>query len=173
MILRERVAREATLPGLMAAALLAAIAVPSWTLAAPTDPQAQLLSTVSHIDHAVTDMAGASKSVLGTGGMKSKLRAARLATAAGAAVIMANAAIPGILEQIFAADPGKIKVPALVIYTPTDLIFYAPYVEETAKKIAANGVPVETATLTGPNGHLNGVVAVSQAADKIKAFLGQ
>lgn len=75
-------------------------------------------------------------------------------------------------NQIFAADPAKMKVPALVIYAPTDLIFYAPNVEETAKKIAANGVKVETATLTGPNGHLLGVVAVNQAADKIKAFLG-
>jgi homoserine O-acetyltransferase len=76
-------------------------------------------------------------------------------------------------NQLFAADPSKIKVPSLVIYTPTDLIFYAPFVEETAKKIAANGVQVETAQLIGPNGHLNGVAAVSQAADKIKAFLGQ
>ncbi len=38
----------------------------------------------------VSDMAGASKSTLGTGGMRSKLRAARLATAAGESVIMAN-----------------------------------------------------------------------------------
>lgn len=76
-------------------------------------------------------------------------------------------------NQIFAADPSKIKVPALVIYAPTDLIFYAPHVEDTAKKIAANGVKVETAQLTGPNGHLLGVIAVAQAADKIKAFLGQ
>lgn len=76
-------------------------------------------------------------------------------------------------NQLFAADPSKIKIPALVIYAPTDLIFYGPYVEETAKKIAANGVQVETATLTGPNGHLLGVVAIGQAADKIKAFLGQ
>lgn len=75
-------------------------------------------------------------------------------------------------NQLFAADPEKIKVPALVIYAPTDLIFYGPYVEETAKKIAANGVKVDTQTLTGPNGHLLGVVAINQAADKIKAFLG-
>ncbi len=75
-------------------------------------------------------------------------------------------------NQLFAAEPANIKVPALVIYAPTDLIFYAPHIEDTAKKIAANGVQVETATLTGPNGHLLGVIAVNQAADKIKAFLG-
>lgn len=76
-------------------------------------------------------------------------------------------------NQLFAADPSKIKVPALLLYAPTDLIFYAPHVEETAKKIAANGVKVETGQLNGPNGHLNGVVAVNQQADKIRAFLGQ
>src|SRR5438876_5764056 len=48
-----------------------------------TDSGASLLATVPHIDRTVTDMAGASTSDLGTGGMRSKLRAARLATAAG------------------------------------------------------------------------------------------
>ena len=50
-----------------------------------TEPTAELVTTVPHIDHAVTDMAGASKSDLGTGGMRSKLKAARVATAAGPA----------------------------------------------------------------------------------------
>ena len=36
MILRERISHRASLPGLLAAALLAAVAVPSWTLAAAT-----------------------------------------------------------------------------------------------------------------------------------------
>jgi glutamate 5-kinase len=69
-----------------------------------TDSSARLLATVPHIDQAVTEMAGVSKSVLGTGGMKSKLRAARLATAAGEAVIMANGAAPGILDRVFAGE---------------------------------------------------------------------
>lgn len=69
-----------------------------------TDPAARLQSTVPYIDRAVTDMAGVSKSVLGTGGMKSKLRAARLATAAGEAVIMANGSVDGILDKVFAGE---------------------------------------------------------------------
>lgn len=77
-----------------------------------TDPTAQLVSTVPHIDQGVTEMAGVSKSVLGTGGMKSKLRAARLATAAGESVIMANGSIAGILDQVFAAEPvGTLFLP--------------------------------------------------------------
>jgi glutamate 5-kinase len=69
-----------------------------------TKPDAALLSTVPQIDGSVMDMAGGSKSVLGTGGMRSKIRAARLATAAGESVIMANGARPGILDAIFAGE---------------------------------------------------------------------
>jgi glutamate 5-kinase len=69
-----------------------------------SDPEAKLVPTVPHIDRAVTEMASPSKSVLGSGGMKSKLRAARLVTAAGGAVIMANGAKPGILDAVFAAE---------------------------------------------------------------------
>ncbi len=77
-----------------------------------SDANAKLVTAVSHIDAAVTGMAGASKSDLGTGGMKSKLRAARLATAAGGAVVMANGSIDGILDRIFQAEPvGTLFLP--------------------------------------------------------------
>ena len=69
-----------------------------------SNPDARLLGTVPHIDRAVTDMAGASQSLLGTGGMRSKLRAARLATAAGEAVIMANGSLDGVLDRVFAGE---------------------------------------------------------------------
>jgi len=76
------------------------------------DPDAQLLTVVPSIDRSVTDMAGTSKSSLGTGGMRSKLRAARLATAAGEAVIMANGATPGVLDKIYANEPiGTLFLP--------------------------------------------------------------
>jgi glutamate 5-kinase len=65
---------------------------------------AQALATVPCIDGAVMDMAGGSRSSLGTGGMRSKLRAARLATAAGESVIIANGRRPGILDAIFSAE---------------------------------------------------------------------
>ncbi|MCZ2343136.1 MAG: glutamate 5-kinase [Bacteroidales bacterium] len=75
-------------------------------------PTAQLVSTVEAIDRSVTDMAAVTKSSFGTGGMRSKLKAARLATQAGSAVIMANGAIPGILDDIFAANPvGTLFLP--------------------------------------------------------------
>ena len=61
-----------------------------------THPAGAVLTTVPEIDDTVLDMAGASKSALGTGGMRSKIRAARLATAAGESVIIANGGHPGI-----------------------------------------------------------------------------
>ncbi len=68
------------------------------------DPAAKIVNTVPLIDAAIMGMAGGSRSTLGTGGMRSKLRAARLATAAGESVIMANGAKDGVLDAIFAGQ---------------------------------------------------------------------
>ena len=72
-------------------------------------------------------------------------------------------------SQLAAADPKKIKVPTLILYSPTDLVFYPYFVEKAANEIGG----AETAKLTGPNGHFNGVLAIGQAADKISAFLAR
>jgi glutamate 5-kinase len=77
-----------------------------------TDPSAALLTTVPEIDAAIMEKAGSSKSALGSGGMRSKLRAARLATVAGESVVMANGSTPGILDAIFRAEPvGTLFLP--------------------------------------------------------------
>jgi glutamate 5-kinase len=68
------------------------------------DSAAQVLSTVPRIDAAIMDKAGDSRSPLGSGGMRSKLRAARLATEAGESVIMANGTTPGVLDAILAGQ---------------------------------------------------------------------
>jgi glutamate 5-kinase len=72
----------------------------------PRDGVAAKLDTVPTIDAQILGMAGAGTSALGTGGMHSKLRAARLATMAGESVIMANGATAGILDTLFAAEPA-------------------------------------------------------------------
>lgn len=72
-------------------------------------------------------------------------------------------------NQAAAVDPAKIKIPTLMLYAPTDLVFYAPLVEDDAKKITS----VETGTVGGPNGHLNGVLGMAPLADKISAFLAR
>jgi glutamate 5-kinase len=76
------------------------------------DPSARLVETVPLIDGDVMDKAGAGRSALGSGGMRSKLRAARLATSAGESVIVANGAREGILDTLFAAEPvGTLFLP--------------------------------------------------------------
>jgi glutamate 5-kinase len=68
------------------------------------DANAVVISTVPFIDNEVMDLAGGSRSRLGSGGMRSKLRAARLATAAGESVILANGTTPGVLDSVFAGE---------------------------------------------------------------------
>jgi glutamate 5-kinase len=76
------------------------------------DPNASIVGTVARIDAAILDKAGDSRSPLGSGGMRSKLRAARLATEAGESVIIANGARPGVLDAIMAGEPvGTIFLP--------------------------------------------------------------
>ena len=72
-------------------------------------------------------------------------------------------------NQLASADSRRMKAPILVLYSPSDLVFYAPFVESAAARISA----AQTGTITGPNGHLNGVLAISQAADKISSFLAR
>jgi homoserine O-acetyltransferase/O-succinyltransferase len=74
-------------------------------------------------------------------------------------------------NQLASADISRIKAPVLAIATPTDALFPPARVAQAVEKIAANGIPVETVQLTGPNGHWNGVLAIAQASEKIRAFL--
>jgi glutamate 5-kinase len=77
-----------------------------------SDPATKVLTTVPMIDSKIMEMAGAGRSALGTGGMRSKLRAARLATMAGESVIIANGTRPDILDAIFAGEPvGTLFLP--------------------------------------------------------------
>jgi glutamate 5-kinase len=69
-----------------------------------TDPGASLLSVVRTLDDNVLAMAGASQSALGTGGMRSKLRAAKLVTGAGEAVVLANGTRPGVLASVLGGE---------------------------------------------------------------------
>jgi homoserine O-acetyltransferase len=76
-------------------------------------------------------------------------------------------------NQLAGADPARIKTPTLIVYSPSDLVFPQPWIERTAAAIAANGTLVETVAIGGPNGHLNGVLHVAQAAPQIAAFLAE
>lgn len=76
-------------------------------------------------------------------------------------------------NQLANTDPARIKVPTLIVSSPSDLVFPPDWIERTAGAIAANGTPVERATVSGPNGHLNGVLHIAQAGPAIAAFLAK
>jgi glutamate 5-kinase len=68
------------------------------------DPSAEAIHTVAHIDADILDKAQSSKSALGSGGMRSKLRAARLVTVAGESVVLASGARTTVLDAIFRCE---------------------------------------------------------------------
>jgi glutamate 5-kinase len=69
-----------------------------------TDPGARLLDRVDAVDETVDAFVGASKSAVGTGGMTTKLLAARRATHGGAACVIASGKHPHALARIVAGE---------------------------------------------------------------------
>jgi glutamate 5-kinase len=65
----------------------------------------ELIPLVADLDEATLGFAGASRSALGTGGMRSKLEAAGLVTRAGGSVIIASGTTDGSLTRILAGEP--------------------------------------------------------------------
>jgi len=80
-------------------------------------------------------------------------------------------------NQLFAEGAAErlkaIKAPALIIYSPGDLVFPADSVRRTGEAIKANGPPVELVELKGNRGHLDGVLNMKQAEQAITAFLAK
>ena len=64
------------------------------------DPDARLIPTVEEVTPAIEALAGGAGSALGTGGMATKLRAAKLVTARGCDMVIANGDHPEILYPI-------------------------------------------------------------------------
>ncbi len=70
----------------------------------PADPASKLIPLVENWDESLLSLATAAKSTRGTGGMQSKLEAARTATAVGESVIIANGREPNVLARILAGE---------------------------------------------------------------------
>ncbi len=67
----------------------------------------------------------------------------------------------------------KIKAKTLLLYAPGDQVFPAEWIKRTEAALKAAGVAVESAEIGGPNGHLNGVVAMAPHGPKIAEFLSK
>ena len=74
---------------------------------------AQLIPQVDRIDPAIEKLATDTTSNLGTGGMVTKLEAAKLATASGVTVIIANGRQPYIISRLAAGQTAGTRFPAI------------------------------------------------------------
>jgi len=70
-----------------------------------TNPEAKPVYTVAHINKAVEEMAGNVKSALGTGGMQSKIHAAKMVAARGGCSFIGPGREPEILQRLLAGEP--------------------------------------------------------------------
>ncbi len=70
------------------------------------DTEASLIEEVVEIDQQLERLAGGPGSTLGSGGMASKLAAAKIATWSGVQTVIADAARPGVLAAALADEPG-------------------------------------------------------------------
>ena len=66
-----------------------------------TDPEAQLVSTVARVNAHVEAMAGHVTGALGTGGMRSKIMAARMVSVRGGSSFIGPGRAPGTLQRLF------------------------------------------------------------------------
>lgn len=70
------------------------------------DPGARLITQVDEITEEILQLGEGKGSMLGTGGMKTKLHAAEIATAAGIDMVIANGREPDILYDIVSGNPA-------------------------------------------------------------------
>ena len=70
------------------------------------NPDAKLLSEVHELTEEIMSLGGGSASALGTGGMETKLRAAKIVTDAGCDMIIANGSDPELLYDIMDGKSG-------------------------------------------------------------------
>lgn len=70
----------------------------------PGEPLPPIISTVPRVDAAIEALAGGSESGVGTGGMRTKVLAARLATRAGIRTVIAHGRKDGVIEAVLAGE---------------------------------------------------------------------
>ncbi|MGK7868918.1 E22 family MetX-like putative esterase [Falsiroseomonas sp. E2-1-a20] len=66
---------------------------------------------------------------------------------------------------------GRSRARWLVVASPTDRVFMLDYNREMVATLNRLGRPAELVEVSGPLGHLNGVVGLAPVADRIRAFL--
>jgi glutamate 5-kinase len=135
---------------------------------------ATLIEEVTEIDHALEAVAGGSASAIGSGGMTSKLAAARLATWSGIEAVIADARGEQILLRVADDEPGCATVfrarpkplaarKAWIAFatTSTGTLF----VDQGARRALESGASLLFAGVTGHDGAFTAGDAVEVVAD--------
>ena len=61
-------------------------------------------------------------------------------------------------------------MPVMLIHLDEDLVFPGNAVRETGAIIKSDGTPADMVEIEGTRGHLDGVLNIAQAGDRIRAF---
>ena len=77
-----------------------------------TDQDAQLLATIAEITPEIEKMAGGAGSKLGTGGMYTKIQAAKIAVNSGVTMVIASGARDGVVRSVLCGEPIGTLFPA-------------------------------------------------------------
>ena len=76
------------------------------------DPTAQLIEEITDITPEIEELAGGAGSKLGTGGMYTKIQAAKIAVNAGVTMVIASGALEGVVRNILSGEKIGTIVPA-------------------------------------------------------------
>ena len=119
-----------------------------------TNPDAQPIETVDDISSLVADVSSSGSS-LGTGGMSTKIVAARLATSAGVTTVITRSSKPGniveIVDYVQASKQATISFASSFSTDPTDTPLSSSTVSSFQPEAAASKPPLHTRFLPDPH----------------------
>lgn len=159
--------------------------------------EASLIEEVMEIDHELERLAGGPGSAAGSGGMASKLAAAKIATWSGVETVIADAARPGVLAAALAREAGvgtlfrarTARLPARKLWIAFALGSSGVLtvdegartaLTERGRSLLAAGVtgvtgtfrPEDAVEIAGPDGRVFAKGLVRQAAERASHWIG-
>jgi glutamate 5-kinase len=160
------------------------------------DPAAVIISEIDEINEQVESLAGGAGSGLGTGGMTTKLQAAKIAMRSGAAMVIARAAEKNIIRRVVTGEPlGTVFCPGNKLDNKKHWIMYSSAVqgkisidEGASRALVKNGksllpsgvVKVEgvfemgnTVCISGPDGRQIARGITNYASEELKKIMGK
>jgi glutamate 5-kinase len=160
--------------------------------------EASLIEEVVEIDHELERLAGGPGSAAGSGGMASKLAAAKIATWSGVETVIADAARPGVLAAALAGETGagtvfrarSARLPARKLWIAFALGSSGSLtvdegartaLTERGRSLLAAGVtgvtgafrPEDAVEIAGPDGRVFAKGLVRLAADRAPEWMGR